>query len=74
MMNDPKTLLDNRLRKIEARLAQVEDQVGITSSITKRQKITLELLAGFSFTLFVILGLKSLKNEQTSFTCLETSN
>ena len=68
MMNDPKTLLDNRLRKIEARLAQVEDQVGITSSITKRQKITRELLAGFSVTLFVILGLKSLKNEQTSFT------
>jgi hypothetical protein len=42
----------------------VEDKAGITYSITRRQKITLELLAGFSFTLFVILGLKSLKNEQ----------
>ena len=47
MMNDPKTLLDNRLRKIEARLAQVEDQVGINSSITKRQKITLACWLGF---------------------------
>jgi hypothetical protein len=64
-MNDPKIILDNRLRKIEARLAQVEDQVGITNSITKRQKITLELLAGFSFTLFVILGLKSVRSERS---------
>jgi hypothetical protein len=61
---DPKIILDNRLRKIEARLAQVEDQVGISRSITKQQKLTLELLAGFSFTLFVILGLRSIKNER----------
>ena len=61
---DPKTALDNRLRNIEARLAQVEDKAGMAYSITRNQKITLELLAGFSFTLFVILGLKGLRSEQ----------
>jgi len=63
MAPDPTSALTNRLRNLEARVARVEDGLGINVRIIKTRDMTLQLMAAAAVIILTVIAMKGMNRE-----------
>jgi len=63
MAPDPTSALTDRLRMLEARVARVEDGLGINVRIIKTRDMTLQLMAAAAVIILTVIAMKGMNRE-----------
>ena len=63
MAPDPTSALTDRLRILEARVARVEDGLGINVKIIKTRDMTLQLMAAAAVIILTVIAMKGMNRE-----------
>jgi len=63
MAPDPTSALTDRLRNLEARVARVEDGLGINVKIIKTRDMTLQLMAAAAVIILTVIAMKGMNRE-----------
>ena len=63
MAPDPTSALTDRLRNLEARVARVEDGLGINVRIIKTRDMTLQLMAAAAVIILTVIAMKGMNRE-----------
>ena len=63
MSPDPTSALTDRLRNLEARVARVEDGLGINVRIIKTRDMTLQLMAAAAVIILTVIAMKGMSRE-----------
>ena len=63
MAPDPTSALTDRLRNLEARVARVEDGLGINVRIIKTRDMTLQLMAVAAVIILTVIAMKGMNRE-----------
>jgi len=63
MAPDPTSALTDRLRMLEARVARVEDGLGINVRIIKTRDMTLQLMAVAAVIILTVIAMKGMNRE-----------
>lgn len=63
MTPDPTSALTDRLRNLEARVARVEDGLGINVRIIKTRDMTLQLMSVAAVIILTVIAMKGMSRE-----------
>ena len=63
MAPDPTSALTDRLRNLEARVARVEDGLGINVRIIKTRDMTLQLMSVAAVIILTVIAMKGMSRE-----------
>ena len=63
MAPDPTSALTDRLRMLEARVARVEDGLGINVRIIKTRDMTLQFMAAAAVIILTVIAMKGMNRE-----------